>query len=459
MFRNKFVIGGVILVLASALIAATLWFRRPRDLEVTAEVVQKQDLAAIVSASGKIQPKESVDISANTMGRVTRVAVREGDRVTRGQFLLQIDARTLQTAVQRSEAAVLGARSGLESAHVAVETAQANLDRAQRDLQRQQELWKDGLTTREALERAQNDVQVRQTELKARQQDVATREQQIRQEAASLESNRYELTKVTLESPINGVVTRRNIDEGETVVVGTMNNAGTVLMTIADMSVVQAEIEVDETDIPNVAIGQTAKVSIDAIPDRAFVGHVAEIGNSPIQGATTIAQNTTTSQATNFKVVIVLDDQIPGVIRPGFTCAADITTAVRHKALAVPIQAVTVREIVYDGAGHIVRQSRPQSRRPTEPESAAIVKPLAPGHTRKEAEGVFVVRAGRAEFVPIKVGIAGERYFEVLSGLKEGDQIITGPYNSVRQIGDGDSVKLQRSSVVGQSSRLVNDLD
>ena len=451
MLRNKFVIGGIILVLAAASIGATLWFRRTRDIEVTVEVLQKQDLAAIVSASGKIQPKESVDISANTMGRVTRVAVREGDRVTRGQFLLQIDARTLQTAVQRSEAAVLGARSGLESAHVAVETAQANLDRAQRDLKRQQELWKDELTTREALERAQNDVQVRQTELKARQQDVATREQQIRQEAASLESNRYELTKVTLESPINGVVTRRNIDEGETVVVGTMNNAGTVLMTIADMSVVQAEIEVDETDIPNVAIGQTAKVSIDAIPDRTFIGHVAEIGNSPIQGATT-PQNTTTSQATNFKVVIVLDDQMPGAIRPGFTCAADITTAVRHKALAVPIQAVTVRELIYDAAGHIVRQPRPQRRRPMTPEPAAIVQPLAPGHTRKETEGVFVLRAGRAAFVPIKVGIAGERYFEVLSGLKEGDQIITGPYNSVRQIADGDPVKLQ---VVSRQSTVV----
>ena len=397
MRRNKVVIGGIILGLAAAVIGATLWFRRTQDIEVTAEVVQKQDLAAIVSASGKIQPKESVDISANTMGRVTRVAVREGDRVTRGQFLLQIDARTLETAVQRSEAAVLGAQSGLESAHVAVETAQANLDRAQRDLKRQQELWKDELTTREALERAQNDLQVRQTELKARQQDVATREQQIRQEAASLDSNRYELTKVTLDSPINGVVTRRNIDEGETVVVGTMNNAGTVLMTIADMSVVQAEIEVDETDIPNVAIGQTAKISIDAIPDRTFVGRVAEIGNSPIQAATGTALNTTTSQATNFKVVIVLDDQMPGAIRPGFTCAADITTAVRHKALAVPIQAVTVRELVYDAAGHIARQPRPQGRRPMTPEPAALVQPLAPGHTRKETEGVFVLRAGRAE--------------------------------------------------------------
>ena len=447
MLRRKFVIGGLVLALVAALVG-NLWFRRDRNVEVTAEIVQKRDLEAIVSASGKIQPKRSVDISANTVGRVTRVAVNEGQKVTRGQFLLQIDARTLQTAVQRSEAAVLAARSGLESARVAVETAQANLDRARRDLKRQQDLWNDQLTTRETLERAENDVRVRETELKARQQEVTTREQQIRQEAANLESNRYELTKVTLESPIDGIVTRRNIDEGETVVVGTMNNAGTVLLTIADMSMVQAEIEVDETDIPSVAIGQPATVSIDAIPERTFQGHVTEIGNSPIQSATN-PQNTTTTQATNFKVVIVLDNAVPIGIRPGFTCTADITTAVRKRAIAVPIQAVTVRELVYDAAGHIVRQPpQPRARRSAPLERTAPAQTLLPGQTRKETDGVFALRSGKVEFVPIKVGIAGERYFEVLSGLRDGDQIITGPYSSVRQIADGDSVKLDQTSVV-----------
>ena len=453
MFRNKFVIGGLVLALSAALVGATLWFRRTRNVQVTTEIVQRRDLEAIVSASGKIQPKRSVDISANTVGQVTRVAVNEGDKVTKGQFLLQIDARTLQTAVQRSEAAVLAARSGLESARVAIETAQANLDRARRDLKRQQDLWKDELTTREALERAENDAQVRETELKARQQDVATRQQQIMQEAANLESTRYELTKVTLESPIDGIVTRRNIDEGETAVVGTMNNAGTVLMTIADMSVVQAEIEVDETDVPNVAIGQSVKVSIDAMPDRTFAGHVTEIGNSPIQ-TTTTNQTTTTTQATNFKVVIVLDDAIPVSIRPGFTCSSDITTAVRRQAVAVPIQAVTIRTLVYDATGRIVRQPPPRSPRPATAEPTLTAQALPPGQTRKETEGVFAFRDGKAEFVPVKVGIAGERYFEVLSGLKEGDQIITGPYNSVRQIADGDSVTRDQSSVLSPQSSV-----
>jgi HlyD family secretion protein len=434
-------IGGAMVAIAVALVVVNLYYQRNNDLEVTAETIQKRDLEAVVSASGKIQPKLSVDISANTMGQVTRVAVNEGDKVTKGQFLLQIDARTLQAAVQRSEAAVLGARSGLEAARVAVETAQANLDRSRRDLKRQQDLWKDELTTREALERAENDVKVRETELKARQQEVSTREQQINQERANLETNRYELTKVRLESPIDGLVTRRNIDEGETVVVGTMNNQGTVLMTVADMSIIQAEVEVDETDVPTVSIGQIAKVTIDAVPDRTFKGHVAEIGNSPIQNTGT--QGATARQATNFKVVVVLDEPIPAGIRPGSSCTADITTAVRSKVPSVPIQSVTVRELVYDEAGKIVREPPTRRRRRSSSSDVVSAEELPQGQSRKETEGVFAFRSGKAEFVPVKVGIAGEKFFEVLSGLNQGDQVITGPYASVRQINDGDSVKLE----------------
>jgi len=307
-----------------------------------------------------------------------------------------------------------------------------------RDLQRQQDLWKDELTTRETLERAENDVRVRETELRARQQEVETREQQIRQETANLESNRYELTKVTIESPIDGLVTRRNIDEGETVVVGTMNNAGTVLMTIADMAVVQAEVEVDETDVPSVAIGQLAEVTIDALPDRTFAGRITEIGNSPIQAAAATGR-----QATNFKVVVVLDDALPEGIRPGFTCTADITTATRQSVAAVPIPAVAVRELVYDAYGQVVREPTADERRSGRATGVAAAE-LKPGQTRKETEGVFLVRDGRAAFAPVKVGIAGDKYFEVLSGLKPGDAVITGPYNSVRAMKDGDRVTVDQ---------------
>jgi HlyD family secretion protein len=204
------------------------------------------------------------------------------------------------------------------------------------------------------------------------------------------------------------------------------------------MSVIQAEIEVDETNIPTVQIGQRAKVTIDALPDRTFKGHVTEIGNSPIQQANT-QQNTT--QATNFKVVVVLDELVPDV-RPGFTCTADISTASRTSVVSAPIPAVAVREVIYDAYGQIVRQPR-TDKKPAVADSAAPPTELKPGQTRKEIEGVFVLKEGRAEFVPIKVGIAGEKYFEVVSGLKDGDQVITGPYNAVRGLADGDQVKLQ----------------
>jgi len=221
-------------------------------------------------------------------------------------------------------------------------------------------------------------------------------------------------------------------------VIGTMNNAGTVLLQLADMSVIQAEVEVDETNIPHVQIDQRAKITIDAIPDRSFKGHVTEIGNSPIQAA---AGTTTTTQATNFKVVVVLDEPVPEV-RPGFTATADITTAVRKDVVAVPIPAVAVRELVYDANGQIVREPRTDKRRRSPVETVAAAAELKPGQTRKEVEGVFLVRDGRSEFLPIKMGIAGDKYFEVVNGLKNGDQVITGPYNSVRTMADGDMVKV-----------------
>jgi HlyD family secretion protein len=221
-------------------------------------------------------------------------------------------------------------------------------------------------------------------------------------------------------------------------VIGTMNNAGTVLLQLADMGVIQAEVEVDETNIPNVQLGQKAKITIDALPDRSFKGHVSEIGNSPIQ-ATAAAAGT---QATNFKVVVILDEVIPEV-RPGFTCTADITTATRKEVVSVPIPAVAVRELIYDASGQVVREPKTdKKRRVADPAAATSSAELKPGQTRKEVEGVFAVRDNRAEFVPIKMGVAGDKYFEVLTGLKAGDQVITGPYNSVRGMADGDLVKV-----------------
>ena len=456
MTRKKALIILAVVIVGAAVVAANLYFRRQPGVTINAEQLRARDLEALVSASGKIQPKRQVNISANTMGRVTRLAVQEGQRVKAGQFLLEIDPRSLAGQLQRGQASVAaaqsslaGARTSVEQARTNVEQANAQLELARQTLKRQQDLWKDGLTTKQDLERAENDVKVREADVKARDadvksriQDLQTREQQIKQEQASLATTQYNLTQVIINAPMDGLVTRRNIEEGETAVVGTMNNAGTVLLTIADMSALQAEVEVDETDIPEVSLGQPAKVTIDAVPNRTFRGHVTEIGNSPIQQAAN-AQSSGQRQATNFKVVVTIDEQVPDV-RPGFTCTAEITTATRKNVVSVPIQALTVREMLFDDKGNLVHEPPPLRKRfgsNVEPTVAASTEP-PPGHTRKETEGVFVIRDGRAVFTPVKTGIAGERYFEVLSGVKPGEQVITGPFASVRELADGEQVKL-----------------
>jgi HlyD family secretion protein len=432
---RKVLIGAGVVVLLGGLGYANVRLKRTTTTSVTVEKTTRHDLEAIVSASGKIQPKRQVDISAETVGKVVNLGVAEGDMVKRGQLLLQIDPRNLESAVQNHEASLASARTQLEQARAQVENAKVTLKQTQDTLKRQQDLYKEGLLARDAYERAENDVKMRQTDLLVSQQSVLTQEARIRQEQANVESAQYDLNKVRIVSPIDGLVTRRNIEEGETVVTGTMNNAGTVLLTVADMSVIDTEIEVDETDIPYVQIGQRANVTIDAIPDKTFNGKVTEVGNSPIQAAG--ASASTTGRATNFKVVVTIDGQVPGV-RPGFTCTAVITTATRKNALGVPIQAMAVRELVVDAKGQIVKP-------PVAPAGRPAVQPqeLKAGETRKEIEGVFVVRANRAEFVPVKTGIAGEKYFEVLDGIKEGDEVITGPFANVRLLKDGDPVTIQ----------------
>ncbi|MDP1568864.1 MAG: efflux RND transporter periplasmic adaptor subunit [Vicinamibacterales bacterium] len=445
MFRRKWLLILIAILVIGGGAASYFASKREEGTLVSAESVDRRTLEALVSASGKLEPRRSVNISAQSMGRVTRLGVNEGDRVTAGQFLLQIDPVNAATAVQRDEAAVAGARTGLQQARTQIQSAQANLDLARQSLKRQQDLWEAGLTTREQLEKAVAEVDIRESDLKAREQEIQTREQQLRQQEAGLASSRHNLAQVRFESPFDGIVTRRNIEEGENVVTGTMNNPGTVLLTVADMSVIEAQVEVDETDIPLVQIGQEARVTIDAIPNRSFRGRVTEIGNSPIQAAG--QQATGARTATNFKVVVTIEDEVPDV-RPGFTCTAEITTATRDSAVSVPIQALTIREQEYDAQGTLVPRERPAptsrwGRPSAAPAAPAVAPSLPPGHTRREIEGVFLIREGRATFVPVQVGIAGERHFEVLEGLSEGDQVITGPFDSVRNMFDGDQVRVQ----------------
>jgi HlyD family secretion protein len=437
--RKNILIAVGVLLIAGAVIGANLYFKKDKGVVVQTEAIKTRDLEAIVSASGKIQAERTVNVSSDTVGRVVNLAVNEGDRVKKGQFLLQIDPKTLRSRVENGTASLKAAETTLEQMKQAVETSRAQLELSRQNLKRQQELWSQQLTTREALDKALNDVKVAESSLSERDKTANAQASRIAQERANLESAQYDLSKVRIESPIDGIVTARTIQEGEMVMIGTMNNAGTVLMTLADMSTIQAEIEVDETNIPNVQIGQKAKITIDAIPDKSFKGHVTEIGNSPIQTATASAG----TQATNFKVKVVLDEVVPNV-RPGFTCTADITTATRKAVVSVPIPAVAVRELVYDANGQVIKEPKPDKRRRSV-ETVASAQELKPGQTRKETEGVFVVRDKHVEFLPIKMGIAGDKYFEVLGGLKPGDQVVTGPYNSVRGMADGDQVKVDNA--------------
>jgi HlyD family secretion protein len=349
---------------------------------------------------------------------------------------MQIDPRNQQTAADRTAAGLAAARSQLDQLQNSVTAARENLALSRENLRRQRDLWAQQLTTRQALDQAESEVKVREANLRDAEQGLSTQQQRIRETQAQVSTAQYDLSRARIESPIDGLVVRRNIEQGETVVIGTMNNAGTVLLQIADMSIIEAEVEVDETDIPFVQLGQLAKIKIDAIPDRTFTGKVTEVGNSPIVQA---AAGQTGQTATNFKVTVTIDGQIPEV-RPGFTCTADITTATRAQAVAVPIQAMAVRELIYDAQDKIVPQPKPDPKKKNEPRPSAT-DPLPNGQKRKDTEGVFLIRDKAALFVPVKTGIAGDKYFEVLTGLKPGDEVITGPFNSVRDLKEGDQVK------------------
>jgi HlyD family secretion protein len=439
MKRKKVLIGFGIVILLGLVAWANLGFRRETGLAVHVEKIEARDLEAIVSASGKVQAKAAVNISAETSGKVVRVAVNEGEMVNRGQLLLEIDPKNLETRVQNFDASLASARSQLEQTKAQIENTKVALKEAQDALKRFEDLFKNGLLPRDQYEKAQNEVKRQETNLIVGEQSVKTQQQRIKQEEANLDSARYDLNKVRIVSPIAGLVTRRSIEEGETAVVGTMNNAGTVLMQISDMSVIETEIEVDETDVPFIRVGQPAKVTIDAIPDQTFPGKVTEVGNSPIQAAGAAAQG----RATNFKVVVTIDGLVPNV-RPGFTCTAVITTATRQKAVSVPIQAMTVRELVVDEKGEVVKTEEPAGKEgASRPGRLAPPAELLPGQKRQEIEGVFMVKNGHAVFVPVKTGIAGEKYFEVMKGLTAGEEVIVGPFASVRSLREGDQVRIE----------------
>jgi HlyD family secretion protein len=433
---QKLIASVLVVATGAALVFVNLNYERSDAPQVAVEPITRRTLQQIVSASGTIQPKLSVDISSSVAGRVTRLEVEEGERVTAGQFLLEIDPESVRSAVTRSEAALRAAQSAQEAADVRVQTAAVSIDLARETLERQQELWEKRLISREAYDQATREVELQQHALEAREVEVQTAVQRVSQERALLDSAKYDVTQVTMISPIDGVVSRRNVEMGESVLVGTMSNPDALLLTIADFSLLEAEVSVDEIDVPAVRPGQLATVTIDAFPDHTYDGRVTEVSISALQAGGQQGG----AEATTYGVVVTLDEETPGV-RAGFACTVDITTASRADVIAVPIQATTIREIETDDAGEVVRAVRL-----TEDQLDSLDTPAGLGGDTTRSLGVFVVRQDRAEFVPIETGVSGERFVEVLSGLNEDDMVITGPFSVARNLGDGDLVRASGQS-------------
>jgi HlyD family secretion protein len=402
--------------------------KREKGIEVRFEQVGRRDLVAAVTASGKIQPKKKVDISADITGRITRIAVREGDYVQKGQFLLQIDATIYQANLQRANAAMSSAQAG------AVQ-ARATRDQSQRALQRTKELREQNpnLISQEQLEQAQTAFDIADANLTASQHLVE-------QARAGLQEARDQLAKTHLVAPMAGRVTRLAVEEGEVAVPGTFSRETGLLLTISDLSVIQTTVNVDETDVVRLHLGDSVEVTIDAFPDTTFVGRVTKVSNSAILTAASAATGQN-DRAVDYEVEITLANP-PSDVRPDLSATARIVTDTRKQALAIPIIALTVRENTPVSTEQRPARGTAQAATP----SADSTKRNAQGGTKKEAEGVFLVHNGVATFHTVKVGIAGEEYFEVVEGVHQGDTIVAGPYQAIRDLKEGARVRPSRES-------------
>lgn len=396
------VVGGI-----SALSAAR---RSGRGVEVRLEAVSTRDLTSVVTASGKIEAQTKVDVSADITGRIIQIAVREGDLVTKGQLLIQIDPAQYQSVVARAEAF-------LQSTEANLLQVQANRDQAQRSLDRARNLraTNEALISQEAVEQAQQAYDVALANYNSTRSQVA-------QARASLQEAKDNLAKTRLYSPIAGRVTRLAVEEGEVAVPGTFSRETGLLMTVSDLSVVLAKVDVDETDVVRLALNDSVAVSIDAFPDTTFVGRVSKISNSA--KLSQVAGGASADRAVDFEVEVTLDNP-PADIRPDLSATARIVTDTRQQVLSIPIIALTVRE---------------HEDVPNELTAGSGTDTTA---KKKEREGVFVVINGVAAFKPVRVGIAGEEYFELLSGLAAGDTIVAGPYQAIRDMKDSTKVRAQ----------------
>lgn len=402
---------GILVVVAAGGAAAAKARSGEKPTEVRLEAVQKRDLVASVTASGQVQPKSKVDVAADLSGRIVRLAVKEGDIVRKGQFLLEIDPALYISAVQRAEAAVSSARAGAAQAKANLQQAKRNYDRSLEIKQTNATLLSD-----EALEQLKTAVEVNEALLESASQNAG-------QASASLRESRQNLSRTTILAPMSGKITRLVVEQGETAIPGTFNKDAATLLTIADLSIFETKVKVDETDVARIALGDSAVIQIDAFPDTTFIGRVVEISNSSVKAAGAAASST--EQAIDYEVTIQLLNPPPET-RPDFSATAKIVTDIRTSVLTIPIIALTVRENESVGAD----SSAPTGNAPKKEVG------------KRDVEGVFTVGTdNKVTFRPVKVGIAGDKYFEVITGLKDGDKIVGGTYQAIRELKDGAVVK------------------
>jgi HlyD family secretion protein len=449
---KKVLIGvGAALVLA-ILVAVTVYQSQKNLVTVQTGKVLKENLASVVSASGEIKPKTYVNIGANAFGKIIKLHVKEGDHVKKGQLLAQLENVQSSADVNATRASVQAAETDAVAGDAALNTALADLNRAKSDANHAKLDWEraQGLYTAALIAKQDYDVKkaawetadagLAQAEAKVAQAKAQkdSMDKHITQNEANLTRVADVLQKTTYEAPFDGVITNLPVREGETVVIGIQNSPGSTLMTLADMSVITSEVKVDETDIVNVRLGQSAEVTIDAIPHKIFHGLVSEIGDNAIVRSTGVATSQATStseEAKDFKVVVTLTDP-PEELRPGLSSTAKITTATRANVVSIPIQALTVRTqadlaLKDSGKGEV---------------QASTTPPAEASKQKEEIQGVFVIHNKKAQFVPVDTGVSGTTDIEVLKGVAEGDEVITGSYKVLRTLKPGTNVKIDNSA-------------
>ena len=452
---KKIAIGAGVVVMLAIIVGVTVHQSGKNVVTVQTGKVQRQDLSSVVSGSGEIKPKTYVNIGANAYGKITHLYVKEGDHVKKGQLLAQLenvqstaDVSANQASVQAAETDAIAADAALKTSDADLLRAQADYGRNKLDWDRAQNLFKEGLIAKSDFDSRQNawatadaglvQAKARVAQAKA-QKDSADRH--VAQARANLTRVADVLQKTSYAAPYDGVVTNLPVREGESVVIGIQSALGSTLLTLADMSVITAEVKVDETDIVNVHLGQPAEVTIDAIPKKVFHGTVSEIGDNAIVRSTGVAtsqQTTASEEAKDFKVVVTVTDP-PADLRPGLSTTAKITTAARSGVLSIPIQALSVRS----KAQLEQEKSTPGSvhaAAPAPKETASKNK-----DQQQDVQGVFVIRNKKAEFVPVTTGITGTSDIEVVNGLSDGDEVITGSYKVLRTLRSGSSVKIDNS--------------